>query len=215
VYKKIIVLYLTLITFSTLVFAQNDNQPEKKHKIIFSFDNRNTFILGSRAAMSGIKFGVEHNKRHRFGMGIYAIKSKTFILLGQQQITYEPQKGVLRDTLVDLFAGLDYLTLYYEYVWLSKKRWEIATPVSFGFGTASVNYTLNKEKITYKSIPILSIESVVGAHYKIFSWVGIGVGIGYRKIIYSDKTIGHRLDAPLYILKVKLFLGSLFKKNDE
>jgi hypothetical protein len=186
---------------------------DKMHKVVFSFDSRNTFILGERAGIFGFKIGIEHDKCHRFGMGFYSIKNKSVIRLGKNDVSYTPKNGIARDTVVDLFAGLDYMTLYYEYVWLSKKRWEISSPVSVGYGTASVNYIINRVKYTYSDVPVITFEPTVVGHYKIFSWVGVGAGFGYRKIVFSNNRIGRRLDAPLYILKIKLFLGFLFSSN--
>ncbi|HCQ28890.1 MAG TPA: hypothetical protein DIU39_01310 [Flavobacteriales bacterium] len=202
---------INILLYLVFCFVISFSQEEKKHKFIFSFDSRNTVILGQSAGLFGVKFGIEHNKRHRFGMGIYAIKANSTINLGKEQIEYSTENNTLRDTIVDLYAGFDYLTLFYEYVWLTKKRWEISTPVSFGYGTASVNYNIGKQKIIYADVPVLSVEPVVSGHYKVFSWIGIGAGVGYRKVVYTNKKIGHRLDAPLYIFKIKLFLGGLLK----
>jgi hypothetical protein len=47
--------------------------------------------------------------------------------------------------------------------------------------------------------------------YKIVRWVGLGSGIGYRLILYKNKNISEHLTSPVFIFKVKIYLGEIVR----
>lgn len=54
-------------------------------------------------------------------------------------------------------------------------------------------------------------ETGVSGDYKLFSWLGIGMGAGYRLMLIDNKAIDENFNSIIYVLKVKLFLSEIYK----
>lgn len=208
-YKKII-FQIFLLIFSLGAYANKDGieefrlQQNYKHfKIepVLTLDFRNTFIAQNSIKLGGIKAGVAINHVHKLGLGFYFLPPGPFVL------------STIGDKQVPARLHFIYLTGFYEYVLLSKRRWEISLPLHLGIGRAYSEFKNSDNKIqnTRKFYPFI-VEPSIAAHYKIWKYLGIGAGLGYRTAFHRDKLdpLDKRFSAPFYIIKIKIFLKDIY-----
>ncbi|MES2389204.1 MAG: hypothetical protein V4543_14475 [Bacteroidota bacterium] len=190
-------------------------QPGKTNiRLVANLDARNSFILGSQAFMLGGKLGLEFNDRWRTGIGYYFLP-KAYIY------NYSPPSNEPQPLVVQQKMSFSYFSLYGEYVMYSNRKWEFSSPVSLGFGNIHMSdLDLNGRPIDKpRNRPVLLIEPYLSGHYRIFSWVGIGAGVGYRHVFDTrkkfkfdnDTRLSRGFDSPIWIVKVKLFPGDILR----
>lgn len=202
-----------------IVLKDSADEKEKNWKFLFAFDARSSFIrfdgATHNAKLFGLKLGATYKKRHRFGWGVYFLQSnKTPIVVEKglvprlDTITNE----VVLDTLVHR-VNFGYQSLFYEYVFYQKQRWEFSAPLHIGLGVAEVREGIRGQigdtLIATVAAPLMGIS--VGGHYKIMPWMGLGAGFGYRLMLSGDRNIRRALNAPIFIFKMKLFLGDAYR----
>jgi len=173
-------------------------------KFILGFDSRHSLVVGQLVKMHGLKVGMEISDYEtiRLGFGIYwlndPVKLGPFVESGDTAFAY---------------IDFDYSTLFVEYVIYQDFRWEVSVPFNIGLGTGSVKFEWPKydfdTTMVIKGIPVMATN--IAAHYKVFPWMGIGAGLGYRQILSLNKQIRKAFNSPFYVIKIKLFLGGLYK----
>mgnify|MGYP000536402443 FL=1 len=112
-----------------------------------------------------------------------------------------------------LFFNFNYASIFYDYVWLRTKRWELTSPVHIGSGNIELSY-LDTNRV--RSAPFLSTSAVMvgfggSAQFKVVRWFAIGLGAGYRQMLTRDQNIGKSLNAPFYQFQLKILVGELFR----
>ncbi|HYE77238.1 MAG TPA: hypothetical protein VEI97_04555, partial [bacterium] len=58
---------------------------------------------------------------------------------------------------------------------------------------------------------VLLVEPTIGGHYRVFRWIGMGAGVGWREAFSVKPEYGDQLDGPIFYARAKLFLGDLYK----
>lgn len=180
---------------------------KKSTKLIFSFDGRRSFVLDQPVKFSGLRIGIEYDEVHDFGLGFYS--------------TRNPVRQTLRDQPIDVEAEFSYTTLFYQYAFFHKGKWELAVPVHIGSGKANIKlfHTDTDDivllgdgsKAEIRDLPFGISEFGLEAQYKIFPWFGLGAGAGYRFALTSSEDAKHVFNASTHFFKAKIFLGQLYK----
>ena len=201
-----VVLTCLLLAGSTLQADSLDTEPVKKRMVkpVFNFDTRYSFIDHETVRLSGLKFGLEWKEKVRTGLGLYLLSTPL-----TRQIN--PPNGATAPLTATLRFG--YIAGFGEYIIFQNKKWELSTPNQVGFGNLFYEYkdaTGHYQRTDQQRI--LLLEPSVTGHYKIFYWLGLGAGAGYRQVLIPENSLAHDLDAPIYYFKVKLFLGDLYKE---
>lgn len=177
-----------------------------KRKFIFGFDSRNSFIENRRSKILGIRVGIEtKNSLNRYGLGIYNMRDDI-----KRRNAKVPEYPLPLDTL-----RLDYgfFSLFYERVIYVKGNFEMSVPLQIGVGEVARRfYNSNRELVELEPVPIQVIETSIAAQYKILPWIGVGSGFGYNLVFSDNKAVGKAFNSPFYVLKVKLYLGELYRK---
>lgn len=179
--------------------AQNPNW-----KLNFQIDTRNSFIAHESVFMAGIRVGPEFKQRHRFGLGFFTTP---------YTITYSG-KSVRRSVKTSI-ADLDYeLSLvygvvYYELIAISSKRWELAFPAQIGYGYTNIIQKDDDIVLGKRADFAVVAEPSIQGHYKIWPYLGLGFGMGYRLLLDGDDWMNKNYQAPIWIAKVKLFPSEL------
>ncbi len=172
-----------------------------KPKLDLKLDTRFSFISANDIRTTGAKIGLSFN--HKFKLG-----------LGYNQLIYPSRSYIKKENqAIKVELNYQYISPYLEYIYYTSKRWEFNLSTQIGFGQASYQYFDNitaKEKKTNQSF-ILSYEPSLLIDYKIVRWFGIGTGVGYRLILYKNKKITEQLTSPVYIFKLKIYLGEIVK----
>ncbi|MCB0430015.1 MAG: hypothetical protein H6585_12345 [Flavobacteriales bacterium] len=170
----------------------------EKPKFLFGFDSRRSFLFSSDAAIFGIKAGLDYGSKVRMGAGYYFLSSPFY----RKFITYP-------DTVYARF-DLAYFSPYIEYVLLHDTHWECSVPLQLGFGSIGLRDTATGENVRQQGITLLEL-SIVG-HYKIWDWLGVGSGVGYRQALVGSRIIEESVSAPIYLVKLKIFTGVIYRK---
>ena len=174
---------------------------KEKPQLDVKFDFRFSFIASRDFRTSGFKLGVSFNRKFKMG-------------LGYNQLIV-PAKSTIKDNDKLFNAELKYVYFspYFEYVYHTSKRWEFNLSAQVGFGRGHYQYYNVDEDRTVKTkySTILSYEPVMLIDYKIIRWFGVGTGVGYRLIFYKNSNIEEHLTSPVYVFKVKVYLGEIVR----
>ncbi|TAL59925.1 MAG: hypothetical protein EPN85_08325 [Bacteroidetes bacterium] len=104
-----------------------------------------------------------------------------------------------------------YVNLFLDYVYYKSGRWQFSIPLQFGIGDARYKYNFNEENIIESRRIVFLYEPAVAGQYKIMKWFGVGLDVGYRIMIVSNKNIGSKFNSPVYDLKMIIFWGEFHK----
>lgn len=206
--KKIF--FLLFLLLNGLIYSQTEMEEvkEKEHesKFLFSFDTRKSRVFDQKVAFYGLKLGVNIDNKHRFGMGFYGLKNP--VRQANIPIDYNRYPDATDTNQIEF----NYISFFYERVWLANKRWELSTPFHIGPGSLTASYkdTSGLFKPYFKGGSWL-IEVSGVAQYKVFRWFAIGAGIGQRWILNKDVAARKALNGPVRILQFKILLGEIYK----
>ena len=180
-----------------------------KVKPFFQFDSYYSFIGYERADVFGFKGGVEVNQKWRFGAGYNKIKSDIveWKLLPEEERPYSPTGNIVKSQLY-----LNYYPLLAEYVFYNKDPWQVSLPFTIGFGNSYFSYydkDNNQRKIFNRSIAVT--EFGVTGQIKVFKWIGVGAGVGYRYLLLKNPEIETQVSSLVYSVRIKIFPGVIIK----
>lgn len=184
------------------LFRDMNRHLQEKPKVSFSFDNRNTFMLGQNANIVGIRAGLEFNERVRIGAGIYGLNTDIprMIIIPHDSI------GIPPDTLLSQ-VGFSYLSLFTEYAFFKSKRWEFAVPLYLGLGSTSYR----AGSYEYRKATVSLLETSLYGQFYVFSWLAFHAGAGYRLMLNTNPAVSGRFSGPVYTLGVKVYFGKLYR----
>lgn len=175
-----------------------------KQKPVFhyKFDSRSAFIGNRNANVWGIKVGIGYNKRIRFGLGYNYLKSR---LPAQTNLiaplTGEPLKTRLR---------MRYVSIYAEYVYFKKNKWELSVPVQLGIGsTKYVAFIDPKNNIQSAGHLVVLYEPCLSVNYRIVPFVAVGTEMGLRLALIKHNSVKEQLTAPIYVFKVLIYWSDM------
>lgn len=179
---------------------------KRKHRLfnpLLNLDNHNTLFFGSSTSIWGVKLGATIVGRYRIGFGGYILPKRLAIspLLDENGL----------DSVYRKFDMM-YFTTFMEFVPISNFRWELSIPFSLGYGFANIGHRHVGEseyKIAQGKQGFL-LHTGVSAHYRIFSWLGVGMGLGYRQVLTPDTLVNQAISGLFASFKLKIFLGDLY-----
>ena len=172
-------------------------------KLVVQLDQRYSPLNGKLVNIYGLKLGVEWRGRVRAGLGAYRLSSGVPTTLPAPSYLPADATQELR---------FRYLTVYGEYVLIGTPRWELSTPTQLGFGRVFASYRLpdgSRERSSVERIWLVE-PSLVG-HVRVFRWIGVGAGAGYRQMLFLDSRAERELSGLILLGRVKLFLGDLYQ----
>ncbi len=223
--KKYLLLIVAVVTLN-LFFAQDSDfessysnielmspsikdsaKKQKKYKFLFAFDARRSFVMDRNVKFNGIKIGLTYLDKARFGLGFYGMRNP----IRMQGIQLDPMEYPnASDTI---YFNFTYSGLFYEPIWYNSKRWQLSTPVNFGGGEITLSYKVKDstrtEQFMKGGVPVFGVRGA--AQFKVFRWLAVGTGLGYRFILVEDKQVKSSISAPFYNFSVKVLFGELFR----
>ncbi len=202
---KRLVLILCLLTCSTF-FSQ---EYQKKYKFNFQFDNRFSNIRDYQITIFGAKMGVQYKNLTRFGFGASFIINPVDIT-GTLQIKLK-NKTVSKPT--EQKISFWYFSVYNDWIIYKGSHWECFATEQIGYGKPVYTYQVNNTTVREEEVSLLVNEISGQVNYKVFSWIGIGAGFGYRNIWNGDSVVKNTFDAPIYIAKLIIYPESILKKQ--
>lgn len=174
---------------------------KSKPQLDVKFDSRFSFIRGVDFRTSGFKIGVSFNRKFKTGLGYNQL-----IIPAKSTIESEERK-------FDAELKYIYFSPYFEYVYHSSKRWEFNLSSQIGIGRAHYQYfnPTTEKAVRTRYSNVISYEPAMLIDYKIIRWVGIGTGVGYRLVLYKNNGIEEKITSPVYIVKLKIYLGEIVR----
>ena len=183
----------------------------KKWKFLLGFDARRSFFAGKPVKIGGLRIGMEYKGIHRFGFGLYQLKKNVIFT----DVPVDRPDGA--DTSRLKFA-LEFGTLFYERVVYGNKKWEISVPISLGRGDIKGSYLDTAgifQPLVLREFSMLAFG--ISARYKLFSWLALGTGLGYRLLYKTEPEVRKTFQGVYYKYGVYVLFGELyrtvFKKN--
>lgn len=229
---RICLIYFVFVLFPLTSFAQDaidlslsmgiDSVPVKKHgffyrpKIVIGIGGHNSLVGGEKVRIGGMRFGLEFNRKWRFGFGLNYLNPSIHRLGGTEQSP--------------IFYRIDfaYFNIFGEYIILNNRRWEISFPLVFGGGATAISSRFNEDDlfIPDRGVGLTVRQLSVVTYYKIWKWLGLGASIGYRDVTSRSKhdpklseIVTTAFDGPNWAIKTKIYVGELFraifKKKDK
>jgi hypothetical protein len=196
--------------------SEVDTATVKKTKLVFAFDARFSSIHGQNVRINGFKLGWERFEKNRYGIGLYALRNP--VPIDNKQAEVYNIGGLETDTL-NLETNLSYLALFWDHIIVRKRRYEISLNMELGSGSAELGYrdslrldnNQNPQLFKLDKVSFGVLEFSFAGHYKVLPWIGPGAGIGYRTVLSSDENVSNAFSGPIGILKIKIFLGPLYR----
>jgi hypothetical protein len=187
----------------TTAVADSTFVRQRHRRPVFQFDQRFSLLNGKVVGINGLKGGVEWNGRLRAGLGLY--------LLSGGVPTDAPLPPDLPPGTRDELR-FRYVVGYGEYVLIGNPRWELSAPLQIGIGNFYSRYQFPNGGVRRSSKDLIYIlEPSVAGHYRIFQWLGLGAGAGYRQMMFIDDKLEDELSGVIFYGRVKLFMGDLYK----
>ena len=145
----------------------------QKYRPYFNIDQRNSFIRNAPININGLQLGVLIKEKHVIGLGGYAITATS-----KQKIKTKTDKNAEVERTLDM----KYATLFYQYVAIDRRYFELDLQAEFGAGQFNMNFydtkTGNLLQNRSGNLLITGIGPIIAI--KPFRWVGIMGMAGYR-----------------------------------
>lgn len=176
-----------------------------RRKLVVQIDSRYSIINSKFCIINGVKLGLEWPGRVRTGAAFYFLSSRIPTRL-------DPPKNAADDP--DATLRFYNVALYGEYILIENPRWELGANLQGGLGALRINYNLDDSLSTRARTPrdfIGLIEPSLAAQMRLFSWVSLGAGAGWRQTLFVPPLVRSEISGPIFYLRAKILLGPLVK----
>ncbi len=160
---------------------------------LIKLDARNSFISSYLVKLKGVKVGLNFNNTTNLGIG-YSWLSTDF-------------HSIYNSDTVKL--KMHNFSTFIEYTFYRTERVYADIPVHLGVS----RLTYNNDDRTLATAYALVYEPAMTIEYRILRFFGLGMGAGYRLVLYNHKQINEKLSSPIYIFRFKVYFGDIYKKH--
>lgn len=179
------------------------NVRQSHRRAVFQLDIRNSILNRRFVTIPGIKLGVEWRGRLRTGVGVYFLSNP---IPSRQPVPSELPAGTTTTLRLRYVAG------YGEYVLIGNPRWEVNGQLQLGVGKTYAAYTLPNDEMMYsRRKTIWLVEPSMAAQLRIYRWLALGTGVGWRQPVFVSALTQRELNGPVFYGRVKLSLGDVYK----
>lgn len=176
-----------------------------RRRLVVQVDSRYSIINSHFCVINGLKLGLELRGRVRTGAAIYLLSSRIPTRLEPPDNAADEADATLR------FYNV---ALYGEYIVLENNRWELGANLQGGLGALRVEYTKDDVNHNRDYTPrdfIGLVEPSAAAQMRLFSWVSLGAGAGWRQTVFVPPVVRRELSGPVFYLRAKILIGPLIK----
>lgn len=195
--KKILFIALLSLASQLLAIGQL-SEPNKKSDYPFIkpeliLDGRLTLVSSEGARLGGFRLGVEMNRVNRFGFGYYSFSNGV----------RTESLNEISSNIVSAVLELNYLSLYYERVWLFTKKYEWSSTIHVGAGNVSGSFTYGNGAVGNYNEPVQLTEISTTLYRHLTYFMSVGGGIGYRQTRNAPTELLPIYNAPIFIVKFR------------
>ncbi|MBC7390987.1 MAG: hypothetical protein H7329_17405 [Opitutaceae bacterium] len=193
----------------------------RKINFYFALDIRKSLVRDIPIKMTGLKIGATFKKKHTVGFGYYNLGRPIFGYYLNDPVEYDANQslrtksGSSIDIPTTVSLSFQYFSLFYEYRILARKKWNLDWTAQYGIGRAYITATNQKNGLRIPGYPKSSrvhlLESSILLQYKVFTWLGVGAGVGYRYILNPNEYISATFNYPIWVIKLMVSPGKLLK----
>ncbi|MDG2369464.1 MAG: hypothetical protein P8M12_02365 [Flavobacteriales bacterium] len=158
-------------------------------------DTRGSFVSNRHVRINGIKGGVCFNEQLKIGVGYNWLKTNYLPIYNGENVNLKSHN----------------VSTFVDYIFIKKKPFEFNANVQIAIG--NVQYKQNQIRLA-NSIAFFYEQSIT-AEYRVLKYLGLGFGLGYRFVVYNKTAINEKLSAPVYIARLKLYFGDIYKDLKE
>ena len=146
-----------------------------------AIDNRNSFAK-DRANVKGFQLGAIIKEKHTVGFGIYSLQDKS---------KHDANTKNENNVQVTRNLTLNYLTLFYQYVIIDRRFFELDLPLEVGLGSYRVGTedTIAHRVVSEKRGGVSLTSGGVNMVFKPLKWVGVSGTVGYRIVLDKNPKI--------------------------
>jgi len=175
------------------MFEEIRNSLQTKPNFFLKQANKNSFISNRRGLFLSVQLGLDYNNIFRIGIAYNTLYGRK----------YQKYIGNILESTETL--NFDYLSTFAEYIFNKNKKYEFSLPIQIGFGYSWLgNFIRSKERHFQ-----LLYETQLNGMYYVFSFLGIGAGIGYRIMLINNPYINEKFTAPIYNIKIKIVFSKI------
>lgn len=180
-----------------------DDRPRAAFRFLLNLDARNTEVFGQTVRFFGVRIGAWKNK-DIIALGLYG--------LDNPMVDSDVYLSDVGPKSTDVRTSLSYAGLTYERVFIDDKRWQVSVPFMVGLGNIRVEYL--DSSLTYRPYArreVVPVELGVRGAYKLFFWLYIQGGVGYREVLTSDSRAKNNYSGLTWSYGVSLKLGNIYR----
>ena len=174
-----------------------------KPSIDARLESRYSFFSNTATKVSGVRLGLSFRRKLRVGIGYSWLdgdvsdKKKISGLAGSE-------------VSVDNYLKFHYLCYYADFVFHKSKRWQLSVPIQVGTGLAWFRYRYNSETVRSQKHFLLIYEPGMSVQFKIFTWCGLGLDMGYRFALKNTRNVGEKLNSFTCAPKLLIWFDQIF-----
>ena len=176
---------------------------QERPRFAAGLDTRGSFISNQNVRLLGVKAGLEHAGRVKYGIGYSFLRTP---VEGEAVVIEE---GAERTVTTKLRLG--YFTPYFSYTFYQRGPWEMSIPVQIGLGSGSQVYDdLSGERRTLARSFVFLYEPAMTVQYRFLRYFAVGGGMGFR-LVFTPADLDENFNAPIYLFGVKVYFGDLYR----
>ena len=198
--KCVAIILSLFFAINNKTFAQDSLS--KNWKYTFQLDNRFSSIRQNEIAIFGAKLGKQYKHLFRIGVGASFILNPVSIEYFNKRIKQQETNKI----------NFWYFSIFNDWILYKSHHWECFLTEQIGYGKPSFEKEVNDNVVSNVNIGLIVNEISGQADYKINSWFGAGIGLGYRNILNQNTQLKNTLNAPIFIAKVIIYPETFFRK---
>lgn len=175
---------------------------QSKPFLTADLDGKNTFVSGLGIPMKGLEFGICYQNKISYMLAWYFLGKPVY---GTSVLN----KGTLQEVKVNTALYIGYASFIAEYQLYRNKRWRILMPCQIGFGQARKEYYDAFTRRQVKRNNMLPVELSITGNYRIWKFVGLSGGLGYRRAFSGKFMKDEDFNGITYSFGVKIWFGDL------
>ncbi|MCB0792336.1 MAG: hypothetical protein H6595_04945 [Flavobacteriales bacterium] len=173
-----------------------------KPRISVIVDTRGSFISNRNVRIMGVKLGLEHGGRVRYGIGYNFLISPI-----ERDQAIGPDGNVVTTHL-----RFGYVAPYFGYTFFVRRHWEVSIPVQFGIGSGSLVYRdEGGARRRSQRTTVVLYEPAMQVQYRLIKYAAIYLGWGYRLVARTSASLNEQFTAPIYLLGLKVHFGDIYR----
>lgn len=189
------------------VFDSISYSLKQKPRLFINFVPFNSYISRDIANFSGIRVGLNYNKRIKFGVGYFTLTNSSVV----SPVLIEDD-GPAYETSGEL--NFHFFSITTEYIFYQQSPWQFSfIPLQLGMGRASYDYIRRSEfrRVSTKAETVFIIHPDFNTQYTVLEWLGLGASLGYRISLNGSKNVQEDFNSPTFSLTLKVFVDELYK----